>query len=127
MVNCYSSPRKFDSERDLPINSKAVFGIAFCAASAVLLSFLAQEDPVLKPIAPLLVLLVVIPTADFAGSRSAVVGATLASLIFAILLFPPSGRLAVHDPKDLLILMAFQMGSMAVSYLVSQTSSSRQL
>lgn len=88
------------------------------------MSLLVQDDPILRPVAPLLVLLVVISTAQLSGIRSARIGATIATLIFAVFLFPPLGSLAVHDPKHRVIVISFQMGSMVASYLLSQNPAS---
>jgi K+-sensing histidine kinase KdpD len=107
----------------LRISPESCFGIAFCGATATLLSLFLQDDALLRPAAPLLVLLVVIPTAHFWGTPSAMIGATIASLTFAVLLFPPLGSLAVHDHKDQIILLSFQLGAIGVSYLSSPRSS----
>ena len=101
------------------LTPKAFVGIASCAAAAGLLSLFVQDDPSLRPVVPLVLLLVVIPTAHLGGIRSAIVGATIASLTFAVLLFPPLGSLAVHDDKDRIIVISFQVGAMVVSYMLS--------
>ena len=54
------------------------------------------------------------------------IGATVASLIFAVVLFPPVGSLAVHEHGDRIILTSFQMGAIVVSSLFSPRFSRSQ-
>lgn len=53
-------------------------------------------------------------------------GATIASLTFALLLLPPLGSVAVHDHGDQIILFSFQIGAVGVSYLFSPRCSAGQ-
>jgi hypothetical protein len=97
--------------------TKSFAGIAFCVCSAVLLSFLLNDDPEIRLVAPLINLFVVIATSFLWGRMAAIVGGSAASLTFAALLFPPLGSIRVSDPSERTTLILFQLFAIGLSFL----------
>jgi K+-sensing histidine kinase KdpD len=92
--------------------------MALCAGLAGLPSFFLHDNPI-KPVVPLLFLLVVIPIAHLLGTLAAFMGATVASFIFVFFLFPPFGSLAVREMNDRILLISFQVVATGLSYLAA--------
>jgi K+-sensing histidine kinase KdpD len=97
-----------------PQNS--LIGVALCAALAGLLATLLHNDPV-RSIVPLVFLLVLIPVAHLWGSSSCIIGACVATIIFACFLYPPGGSLIVQDTTDRIILTVCHFIAIPVAYL----------
>lgn len=95
---------------------KPLVAIALCAGIAGYLCLL-LTDVSARWIGPLLFLLAVIPIAHFWGTKTGILGAALAGLIFAVFLFPPIGSLAVQNAADRIILISFQLCAIGVAYL----------
>jgi K+-sensing histidine kinase KdpD len=97
-----------------PQNS--LIGVGLCAALAGVLALLLHNDPV-RSIVPLLFLLVLIPVAHLWGPSSCIIGACVATVIFACFLYPPVGSLLVQDTTDRIILTTCHFISIPVAYL----------
>ncbi len=72
----------------------AAIGAAISGAAAILASALAQGHP-WKDLVPLLFVVVLLVIAGLFGARAGIIGTVLAALIFASLLFAPSGSISV--------------------------------
>jgi hypothetical protein len=90
--------------------------MALCAGIAGYLCLL-LADVSARWVGPLLFLLAVIPIAHLWGTKTGILGAALAGLIFAVFLFPPIGSLAVQNAADRIILISFQLCAFGVAYL----------
>ena len=95
---------------------KSLKSISFSCGLAALLSLLLREEPT-KLVAPLILLLVVIPTSYFFGTRSAVITVLRVGLVSVVLLFPPFGHLYVQDKTDQITLVLFEVIAICVAYL----------
>jgi K+-sensing histidine kinase KdpD len=106
------------SRRSLCSPENSLIGIGLCAVLAGLLSVFLRDDPV-RSIVPLLFLLVLIPVAHLWGASSCIIGACIATLMFACFLFRPIGSLTVQDTADRIILTTCHFIAIAVAYLSS--------
>jgi K+-sensing histidine kinase KdpD len=114
-------------ESNLRIALKSLLGVAFCAGTALLLSiFLNDSSADIRLAAPAICLQAVIVTSLYWGRLPGFVGAVTASLTFAIWLFPPIGSLAVHNPRDRMMLILFQLSALGVVWM-SPRQSSREM
>ncbi len=84
----------------MSIIQKRLVGLGFCVCAAVLLSLIFNDDSEVRLGAPLVCLFVVIVTSFLWGRGAAILGGAAASLTFAVLLFPPLGRLRVSDRRS---------------------------
>ena len=106
------------SRRRLWFPQNSLTGVALCTALAGLLALFLHNDPV-RSIVPLLFLLVLIPVAHLWGASSCIIGACIATVIFACFLYPPIGSLLVQDTNDRIILTACHFIAIPVAYLSS--------
>jgi len=109
----------------LKFNPKALMGVVVYAVLAGVFSYFLHGEQI-RSVIPWLFLLLVIPITHLCGRLSAVLGATVATLIFAFFLFPPFGSPAVQDTTDRIILASFQLGALVVAYLCSPNLSIRK-
>jgi two-component system sensor histidine kinase KdpD len=100
---------------------KSSLGLAACSVAASLLIIVLQDGRDVRLAAPAVCLQVVILTALFFGRWPALIGSVLASLTFALFLFPPLGSLAIDDPRERAALTLFQLFSVFVAYLSPST------
>ena len=75
---------------------KAILGILLCGTLALVISLLGQSKPG-KSALPIWFLAAIMVMVFRFGSMAGVVGTILSGIIFALCLFEPLGRLAVHD------------------------------
>jgi len=87
-------------------------GITICVSVAVLLSMFLNDSGQARLAAPVLCLLVLIPTSSFFGRLSGFIGSVTASLVLALLLFPPVGSLSVHKPATRTMLILSQLAAL---------------
>lgn len=85
-------------------NLRVLVGIAFCAAAALILSFI-MGDAESRLAAPIVCTFPVIAASFRWGRAAAILGGLAASLIFELFLFPPIGSLYVNDPAERLALV----------------------
>jgi len=99
-------------------------GAVFCAGVAALLCVFTNDGWEFRLSAPIICLQTIILASLFWGRLSGLVGGLSASLTFTIWLFPPIGSLAIHDPVDRIMLVAFLLGAFVI-VLLSPNKSSR--
>jgi K+-sensing histidine kinase KdpD len=100
---------------------KSFFAVVVCCGVAVLLCTLMNNGWEFRVAAPMICLQAVIVVSLFLGRVPGLVGAVAASLTFAVLLFPPVGRLAVAHPVDRVILLVFQLAGVGIVFLTPRT------
>jgi K+-sensing histidine kinase KdpD len=80
----------------IPERFKALLGTILCGTLAFCVSLMGQSKPG-KSGLPIWFLAAVMLIVFFFGSLAGVLGTILSAIIFAVYLFEPLGRLAVHD------------------------------
>ena len=95
-------------------NSKFLLTTTLCAGVAFAMSVLFR-DFAAKAAVPVTFLLALVPVALIAGRMASLVAAIVASIIFALYLFEPYGRLAIDSPVDQIELLCFGVGSLGVA------------
>jgi K+-sensing histidine kinase KdpD len=70
-----------------------------------------------KPIVTTLLLLVIIFIAHVFGRLSALLTAIVCGLVFAVVLFPPYGSIAIREIEDRLLLLLFEALAVGGTYL----------
>jgi K+-sensing histidine kinase KdpD len=70
-----------------------------------------------KPIVTALLLLVIIFIAHVFGRLSALLTAIACGLVFAVVLFPPYGSIAIREIEDQLLLLLFEALAVGGAYL----------
>lgn len=90
----------------VPNRFKAVLGTLLCATLAVVVSLVGQTQPG-KSALPIWFLVIVMLIVFRFGSLAGIFGTIISGMIFALYLFEPFGRLAVHNQvqKDNLMWM----------------------
>ena len=81
---------------------------------AVFLSFLLNDGGEVKLAAPVLCLLVLIPTSFYFGRLAGFIGSIAAGITLALLLFPPVGSLDIQEPAARVVMTLSQIVAMAV-------------
>ncbi len=97
-------------------------GIAACAGVAVLLSMFLGDKTDARLAAPAICLQVVIAATLYWGRMAGLIGAVAATVIFELVLFPPFGSFAVHDPTERAVLIFFQLVAIGVVLLSPPSS-----
>lgn len=92
-------------------------GVGFCVATAALLSAYLKDGENVRFVAPVICLQVVILVSLYWGRVTGVIGSLLASVIFAVFLFPPNG-LAIQDVTERIMLLILIGGTLIVSAFV---------
>jgi K+-sensing histidine kinase KdpD len=100
---------------------KGSVGVGCCVLTAVLLSVYLKDAENIRFVAPVLCLQVVLLVSVKWGRAAGLIGSLLATLIFAIFLFPPVGSFAIHDPAEGTMLLLLIAGTVCVSALVSRS------
>jgi K+-sensing histidine kinase KdpD len=90
----------------IPFRWKAVLGAILCGTLAVVVTVLGQNKPG-KAALPIWFLAAIMLTIFRFGSMAGILGTIFSAITFALYLFEPLGRLAVHDAtqKDHLMWM----------------------
>jgi K+-sensing histidine kinase KdpD len=70
-----------------------------------------------RPVAPAILLLVIIFIANVFDRLSTLLAAIAGGLVFAVVLFPPYGSVAVREAADRLVLVLFDACAVGVAYL----------
>ena len=97
-----------------------------CGCLAALLCLL-QGDEASRLVILLLFLLCVIPLGVFFGRITAIIGSTVASLTFALFLFPPLYSFRIQDNGDRFNLTLFQIVAMGLACLSGKMNASETL
>jgi K+-sensing histidine kinase KdpD len=96
------------------VTLKNIAGTAVCAATALSLTLFLRDGTTIRLAAPVICIQVIIITALFSGRLSALIGAILAGVTFALLLYPPYGHLWIHDPAERITLTLFELAALCV-------------
>ena len=96
---------------------KTLAGIAVCAATAASLTLLLRDGANIRLAAPVICIQTVIIAAMFWGRLSALIGAVVAGVTFALWLFPPYGHLWITDPAERITLTLFELAALCVVVL----------
>lgn len=102
---------------------KTLAGIAVCAATAASLTLLLRDGANIRLAAPVICIQTVIIAAMFWGRLSALIGAVVAGLTFALWLFPPYGHLWITDPSERITLTLFELAALCVIVLAPPSRS----
>ena len=94
-----------------------LLGVVACAGTAALLCVFLREEGDIKRVAPVICLQVVIAMSLLVGRLAGMIGSIVASLTFALFLFPPYGSLAIESPAERVILTSFQFISLGVALM----------
>ncbi len=105
-------------------NLAAIVGILVCAWSAALLSMVFHHSTS-KVMVPILFIAVVILVSVRCGVWSGLVGSAIATLIFAVFLFPPLGSPEVSNKSARANLAWLILGGLTSSYLLGSTAKNR--
>jgi K+-sensing histidine kinase KdpD len=97
-------------------NRKSLVGVTVYTGVAGIFSYF-LHDEMIRSVVPWLLLLLVIPITHLCGRLSAVLGATLATFIFALFLFPPIGKPTIRNKSDEITLISFPVAAIVVAYL----------
>jgi K+-sensing histidine kinase KdpD len=108
---------------DLP---RAMIVALICGGLAALLCLL-QGEETSRLVILLLFLLCVIPVGVYFGRITAIIGSTVASLTFALLLFPPLYSFRIQNNADRLNLTLFQIVAIGLACLSGRMDSSATL
>jgi K+-sensing histidine kinase KdpD len=98
----------------LPVRFKPLLGSILCGSLALIVSLMGHDKPG-KSILPIWFLAVVMVIVFRFGSMAGVLGTILSGIIFAIYLFEPFHRLAVHDAIAKNNLMWMLLAGLALS------------
>ena len=93
--------------------SESLLVIMVCGGLAIALSFYFHESSV-KPAAPAVFLLLIIPVAHVWGRPAGLFVALVGGLVFAAFLFGPYGSVAVRNAADRIVLLLFALSAIAV-------------
>lgn len=96
------------------ITLKKLAGTAVCAGTALSLTLFLRDGATIRLAAPVICIQVVIITALFSGRLSALIGAIIAGMTFALWLYPPYGHLWIHDPAERVTLTLFELAALGV-------------
>jgi K+-sensing histidine kinase KdpD len=96
--------------------SKALIGVTFCSAAAIMVSLLAAEQP-WRFIIPVGFVAVTVLLAVRFGLAAGILGSAMAAMIFAYA-FPPVGSLRVASEAERANLAWMLLGSVAISFLL---------
>jgi len=103
------------------VSLKSLAGISVCSGTAVLLTIFLRDEATVRIAAPAICLQAVIITALYWGRLPALIGAAISGITFALWLFPPVGRLTIHDPSERVVLTIFLLLALAVTRLSPRT------
>lgn len=95
-------------------NLKTLAGVAVCTATAVVLTLLLRDGATIRLAAPVICIQTVIIAALFWGRLSALVGAVVAGITFALWLYPPYGHLWISDPAERITLTLFELAAVCI-------------
>jgi len=105
-------------------------GVAACTATAAVLTILLRDGATIRLAAPVICIQTVIIAAMFWGRLSALMGAIVAGVTFALWLYPPYGHLWINDPGERITLTLFELAALCVVVLApparSHASSNRE-
>jgi K+-sensing histidine kinase KdpD len=105
---------------------RATIAALVCGCLAAFLCLL-QGDETSRLVILLLFLLCVIPLGVYFGRVTAIIGSTVASLTFALLLFPPLYSFRIQNNADRLNLTLFQAVAITLACLSGKMDSSETL
>lgn len=110
------------------VTLKNIAGTVVCAATAFSLTLFLRDGATIRLAAPAICIQVVIITALFWGRMSALIGAIIAGMTFALFLYPPYGHLWIHDPAERVMLTVFEIAALCVVRLTppDSTNTSRR-
>jgi K+-sensing histidine kinase KdpD len=106
-----------------PAVLKAGLGFLICTLASIVITFLLRKSDAPDTI-PILFLVVVGLVAWFLGSWAAALGLFGSSLVFALFLFPPLGRLAVRAEAARTNLLMMLLFGIAVAYFYGDRTGS---
>lgn len=95
---------------------RSIVTAVFCGGLASLLS-LALGNESTRLVVPLLFLLSIVPLSTFLGKRTAIIGSAVASLTFALFLFPPLYSFRIQSSVDRIALILFQALAITLAWL----------
>jgi K+-sensing histidine kinase KdpD len=98
----------------MPVRFKAALGTILCGAFAIVVTLLGQSKPG-KSALPIWFLAAIMLTIFCFGSLAGILGTICSAITFALYLFEPLGRLAVHDPAQKNHLMWMVLVGLALS------------
>ena len=98
----------------MQISLKTLAGVAVCTATAVVLTLLLRDGATIRLAAPVLCIQTVIIATLFWGRLSALIGAIVAGLTFALWLYPPYGHLWISDPAERITLTLFELAAVCI-------------
>jgi K+-sensing histidine kinase KdpD len=99
--------------------------ILLSGGMALALSFFLRGGS-LKPAAPAIFLLLIIPVGHFWGRLASLLVAMAGGLVFAAFLFEPYGSLAAGNAADRIVLMLFALSAVAVVCLSRSANGKRK-
>jgi len=99
--------------------------ILLCGGLALALSFFFRGGP-LKPAAPAVFLLLIIPVGHLWGRLASLLVAMVGGLVFATFLFDSYGSLAVSNAADRIVLLSFALSAVAVVCLSRSSNTGRK-
>ena len=126
MIECTLKAKMLglDRSRAVRVTLKNIAGTVVCAATALSLTLFLRDGATIRLAAPAICIQVVIITALFWGRMSALIGAVIAGMTFALFLYPPYGHLWVHDPAERVMLTVFEIAALCVVRLTPPDSTS---
>ena len=95
-------------------NLKLCLGVLVCWGVAAFLTFFLDDSGELRLAAPVICLLVLIPTATYCGRVAGLIGSVGASMLLAMRLYSPYGSLAIDDPAARVMMTVCQVSAVVV-------------
>ena len=97
-------------------------GASLCTSTALLLSAFLRDSTNVRFVAPIICLQMVVLVSLLCGRLSGLIGALVATLVFAFFLFPPVGHFAISDSMEVLMLLLFLLCTACVFCLMPHRS-----